>query len=273
MVDAQTRREIPSPKRPLILPAGFWKACAAARQRLLMLDYDGTIAPHRTNRMEAHPVEGVPELLHRLQQQAATKVAIISGRPLGELVSLIGFLGVRLFGVHGFEVQGECGSSYCLSLLPQQVQQLQKAFDLALLHIDRKLLERKHGSVTVHTRCLPLLEAKALETFLVTHWREELGEQYLQIRYFRGGLELRAKGRDKEMVLNETAEAMPAGSFIAYLGDDQTDEEVFGNLPVGSYGIKVGGLDEATSASGRIYSCDYLPQFLEKWLHHCAKSR
>src|SRR5450631_508195 len=47
----------------------FFRAFAGAQDPLLLLDYDGTLAPFRLDRFQARPWTGVRELLTRIQKQ------------------------------------------------------------------------------------------------------------------------------------------------------------------------------------------------------------
>ena len=67
----------------------FFSAFAHANHALLLLDYDGTLAPFRLDRFKARPWAGVRELLNRIQDpdQSAitTKIIFFTGRPAVEV--------------------------------------------------------------------------------------------------------------------------------------------------------------------------------------------
>ena len=76
----------------------------AAGPSLLALDYDGTLAPFRSERSEARMPGELRELLAALAGCEATRVAIVSGRPIAGLEALIDLDPLpELFGVHGWE--------------------------------------------------------------------------------------------------------------------------------------------------------------------------
>ena len=68
----------------------FFAGFAGKVTPLLLLDYDGTLAPFRVDRFLARPWAGVRELLTRIQQQGRTRMAIISGRSAHEIRPLLG---------------------------------------------------------------------------------------------------------------------------------------------------------------------------------------
>src|SRR6516225_3975371 len=88
------------------IPARLWTRVSCAPHRLLMLDYDGTLAPFRVARGQAAPPARVLKRLGRLARAAHTRVAVVSGRPIDELDPLLGALPIALFGEHGWEERG-----------------------------------------------------------------------------------------------------------------------------------------------------------------------
>ena len=82
----------------------FFRAFAGAPTPLLLLDYDGTLAGFRVDRFKARPWAGVRELLTRIQRQGRTRMAVITGRPAGEIAPLLGLdPPLEVWGLHGAE--------------------------------------------------------------------------------------------------------------------------------------------------------------------------
>ncbi len=247
------------------VPPDFWDKVALSEKKLLVLDYDGTLAPFKIERMEAHPLPGTMDVIRDITDEGSTFVAIVSGRPAAELVTLIGSSGVRLIGGHGFEVQKEDGSFEVMSLDDDQKKSLERAFDKALLKGYKDLLERKHASVAVHTRSLSDRDAERVHRELKDLWEPETRNDKLVLRPFKGGMELRAVGTDKGTALKKLIEEAGEGALVVYIGDDNTDEDAFKMLPKGAFGFKVGDPSEPTCASGRLSDCAAVKMFLEKW--------
>jgi trehalose-6-phosphatase len=83
---------------------GFFRRFSGAAASLLLLDYDGTLAPFRVDRFKAQPWAGVRELLNQIQNQKKTKMVVISGRPASEIVPLLGLdTPPEVWGLHGAE--------------------------------------------------------------------------------------------------------------------------------------------------------------------------
>ena len=67
----------------------FLERLRSAPARVLLLDYDGTLAPFVVDRTLALPYPEVPPLIVRIMAQG-TRVVLISGRPVRELLLLSG---------------------------------------------------------------------------------------------------------------------------------------------------------------------------------------
>jgi phosphoglycolate phosphatase-like HAD superfamily hydrolase len=80
----------------------FFRALADAPASLLLLDYDGTLAPFRVDRFQARPWAGVRELLKRIQEQGRTRMIVITGRPAAEIAPMLNLdTPLEVWGLHG----------------------------------------------------------------------------------------------------------------------------------------------------------------------------
>src|SRR2546430_14519165 len=83
--------------------AAFLDQLRSASTRVLLLDYDGTLAPFTVDRSLALPYPNVAERLMRIMK-TGTRVVLISGRPAREVVSLIGIdPHPEIWGSHSLE--------------------------------------------------------------------------------------------------------------------------------------------------------------------------
>lgn len=67
----------------------FFRTFDGGGRLLLLLDYDGTLAPFRVDRFQARPWAGVRELLRRIQRQGRTRMAVITRRPAAEIAPML----------------------------------------------------------------------------------------------------------------------------------------------------------------------------------------
>ena len=123
---------------------------------LLMLDYDGTLAPFRDDRMQALPWPGIAERLDRLSTMPSVHLALVTGRSARELASLLPTQhSVEIWGSHGREHLTADGVYTSANLAPAQqaaLDQLEKALDQAGFGAQ---VERKPASLAAHWRGLP----------------------------------------------------------------------------------------------------------------------
>ncbi len=205
----------------------FLGAFDGRAQPLLLLDYDGTLAPFRVNRFEARPWAGVGELLRCIQRQGRTRMSVITGRPAAEIAPLLALdTPVEVWGLHGAERLHPDGRRE-LEVAPAATQaKIEEIKERLRRDALGGLFEDKPNGAVMHWRgharhTQVLIEQRTRALFEPLAKLEGLG-----LLEFEAGLELRA-GRDKggavEAILKEAGGHGP----VAFLGDDLTDEAGF----------------------------------------------
>jgi trehalose 6-phosphate phosphatase len=243
----------------------FWRRLKLSQEKFLALDYDGTLAPFHPDPMQAFPLPEIPALLKKLSERSDTTLAIISGRPLREVVELLGDLPVVVVGSHGREMKKSDGSLRAIEPTDKQKAGLEAAHHLAIQEGFEDHLEKKIGSIALHTRPLSSQMAAQIENTALTKW-SALAQQYdLECMGFNGGVEVRCTGRNKGDVLKELLDLQPSEVFSVYIGDDVTDEDAFREIKGRGIGIKVGESATPTAATGFLASCEEVRSFLRAW--------
>lgn len=246
--------------------ASFWKELRLAPHRLLGLDYDGTLAPFRVRRMEATPLEGVPKLVEDLSLLPETTVAVVSGRPIEEILLLLGGFPAFVAGSHGFELRRPGGKMETYPPAPRQAGGLVRAREAAVRMGFGKRLEIKIASVALHTRGMAPERARDMEQLLFQAWTR-IGRRFrLSCRYFNGGVEIRAQSRNKGTILHRILSLLPSHTLPVYIGDDDTDEDAFRTLGDTGFGIRVGTPQSGTAARAFLAGPAAVKDFLEEWI-------
>jgi trehalose-phosphatase len=210
----------------------WWGRLAVAPHSVLMLDYDGTLAPFVEDRMRATLYPGVATRLVKLRQLAKTRLVFVSGRAAQELPMLLpAGLNAEIWGSHGCEHALPNGVLEVLSLTTAQTE------GLALLGREMSdagyeaAIERKPGSLAIHLRGLTEYRQQHLrETAEGLFAKMELDPKSstsLEWLPFDGGVEVRSPLCSKALAVKRILDEEPAETVIAYLGDDQTDEDAF----------------------------------------------
>ena len=241
-----------------------------AGRSILVLDYDGTLAPFRVDPSTAFPYPGVTETLSKIRD-AGGKVVLVTGREPEEVAALIALdPPLEIWGDHGAVRLAEDGTREAPTLDGETLARLEEAARLAETLAPGRV-ERKTASVAVHWRGAGPAEKSRIERLVSGAWEGLAGERF-SVEPFDGGLELRARGFDKGMAVNTILSRCKRGDFAAFLGDDLTDEDGFDAVGrFGGIGILVRPEPRETKASFRIVPPGELRAFLGLWLEEVTK--
>ncbi len=250
----------------------FFASVRAAGRRALLLDYDGTLAPFRVERDQAVPYPGVREALRAIIEARGTRVVVISGRAARELPPLLGLeRPPEIWGTHGWERLMPDGTYEVASLAPEATSGLDAAWAGIVSRGWTEHAERKPASLALHWRGLPSDVAQAMRAETGTSWPQLAQGGGLVATPFDGGVELRAPGHNKGIAVATLLAELGAGTAVAYLGDDLTDEDAFQALKGKGLGALVRSEWRETAADVWLRPPDELLAFLWQW-HAAAQS-
>jgi trehalose-phosphatase len=247
------------------IPERFWGRAAAAAARLLVLDYDGTLAPLGVDRAEARPLPASLEALRSIAG-SGEPLAVVSGRPVLDLARLLGDLPAVLVGEHGWEERRPGGPVVRHPLAGAARSGLESAARAAAAAGWEPFLERKRTALMLHTRGMPAGRAAEAARACREAWRGPAEAGGLRLAEVNGGIEIRAAGRDKGTAVASLAGEAPPGAFMVYVGDDETDEDAFAAVRGRGFGVRVGPPGATSLAEGRLASCEEVSAFLAAWL-------
>ncbi len=236
------------------------------RRLVVLLDYDGTLSPIAPRPEDALLPAATREVLHRLGVRWLT--AVISGRSLADVRSLVGLDHVLYAGNHGLEIEGPAGSGIRRNLAEDFVPDVAAAaaeLDAALADVDGSLVEDKRYSLSVHYRLVAPEQVSAVEAAVdaavARHpkLRKRLGKKVLELR---PGLDW-DKGKAVRWLL-DTLDDQGAGLLPVYVGDDVTDEDAFVELVDDGVGVLVSEDARETAATHRILNTEDARRFLAR---------
>lgn len=243
----------------------FFRRFTQAASSLLMLDYDGTLAPFQVDRYQAVPWPGVRELLNLIQCRTNTRMVVITGRPADEIASLLGLhQPIEVWGLHAFERLHADGRRERQQLPAAVTQKLGELHAALRRDSFGGLLEAKPNAAVMHWRGASPADAARIERQTRALFEPAMQVPGFRLLPFDGGIELRA-GRDKsaavDTLLAECAPTTPA----AYLGDDLTDEAAFRALKGRGLSALVRPQRRETQADIWLQPPQQLINFLERW--------
>jgi trehalose 6-phosphate phosphatase len=250
--------------------SSFLDRLRAAPERILLLDYDGTLAPFTTERDKAVPYPEVVPVLEGIIA-CGTRVVLITGRSARELAELAGLQPrPEIWGSHGAEHLGSDGNYTLASGLAPYREGLEMAAACLQGKGFDQHIECKPGGVALHWRGMSRPEASKLKSQVLQRWLPLLLQHRLKLLEFDGGVELRAPGFNKgDAVRTILAETAPHAA-LAYLGDDTTDEDAFEALRGKGLTILVRPETRSTAAEIWLQPPKELVQFLQDWLRTCG---
>lgn len=240
---------------------------------LLLLDYDGTLAPFRVDRFKARPWAGVCERLAQIQSHTRSHLALISGRPAGEVAQLLGLNPAPdIWGLHGAEHLRPDGRHEQEAIPALTQARLDGAREQLRRDSFGGLLEEKPNAVVMHWRGVPPRQAEEIEARTRALFEPLAQGDGLTLLKFEAGIELRA-GRDKggavRAILQDASAGAPFSAPVAFLGDDITDESAFRavNALRGPHLTALVRREQRETAAD-VWLCPprELRDFLEKWL-------
>lgn len=252
--------------------ADFFAQLRGARKRVLLLDYDGTLAPFVVDPLKAYPYPGVCPALDAIMRDANTRVVFITGRWIRHLTPLLSLSQIpEIWGSHGWEHQSEEGRHHMLRPGPVALAALVDADhwaqELESLGARR---EQKPACLAIHWRGLPARRATQIREKIRENWALRARDAGLALHDFDGGIELRVPGRNKGLVVGEILDQYGPGAAIAFLGDDATDEDGFRILRDRGLGVLVRPVARPTAAACHITPPDELLSFLHRWHDTCG---
>jgi trehalose 6-phosphate phosphatase len=195
---------------------------------ILLLDFDGTLAPIVDRPELAAMPERTRRALQRLMAMEGVTVAVVSGRGLADVRERAAIPGIAYGGNHGMEIEG----AGLHRIHPQaaaarpELEDVAARIEPALEGIDGAFLEDKGLTLSIHYRLAPdrveevreiVLEAAAERPGLVV----TEGKMVLEVR---PRVEWH-KGRAVLFLLEQMQP--PKDAPVLYLGDDRTDEDAF----------------------------------------------
>jgi trehalose-phosphatase len=250
----------------------FLKAVARASQSLLMLDYDGTLAPFRRERDQAFPYPGVAAILQEIVRDGNTRVVIISGRDTSQTIPLLDIQPCpEVWGVHGLQRRKPDGSVETAPLEKRVLDALSDADRWLGYQQMRHTAEFKTGSIAVHWRGLSDGEAEEVRGRVLLGWKPIAEHARLDLSEFDGGVEIRAPEADKGDVVRILLGEMTPNTPAAYLGDDTTDERAFRAIRDRGLSVLVRPRWRQTAARLWLRPPEELLDFLNLWLAACRR--
>jgi trehalose 6-phosphate synthase/phosphatase len=214
----------------------------AATHLVLLLDYDGTLAP-----IVKHPDLAVPsaellKLLEQIGRRPRTTVHIVSGRNRGSLERWLGHLPATLHAEHGLWSRAPRTREWvrCIDVTDEWKPRVRPILEAVVKHLPGSFIEEKSAGIAWHYRQADPesggFHAKELRLTLI----EALSNAPVEVMAGDKVVEVRAQGINKGSIVARALAAAPDDALTMAIGDDRTDEDLFAALPRSGIAVHVG---------------------------------
>lgn len=208
----------------------------------VLLDYDGTLVPIAETPDRAAPDAELLSQLAALAGRAEIDLHLVSGRPRETMERWFGTLRAALWAEHGFWYRPAWGGPWEAAerVASEWLTKIRPIIEHFTTTTPGSLIEDKTAGIAWHYRLAEpgfgARQAEALRVLL----EDALFNKPLTVLEGKKVIEVRPRAVSKALVARRVASLHGPARAILAIGDDQTDEDLFGSLPDPSVTVAVG---------------------------------
>lgn len=220
-----------------------------AKNRILFLDYDGTLMPFNNDPQAVKPDKELIELLDAFAKDKKTHVVIISGRDKSTLQKWLGEQDLEFIAEHGVWLKNKTEDWAMAEGLDNSWKfEIKPILEMYVNKTPGSFIEEKDYSLVWHYRKVEtgLGELRARE--IISHLKYLAVNMNLQVLEGNKVVEIKNIEVNKGKATAKWVHRVKP-DFILAIGDDWTDEDTFKALPEEAYSVKVGDIHSAAKYS------------------------
>ena len=238
-----------------------------SKERLIFLDYDGTLVGFNENPDDSKPDQELIEILERLTKDKKNHIVIISGRGRQFLEEWMKPYSLDIVAEHGVWIK-RMGKPF-KTFIKINASWKKETMSLLERYVNRtpgSFVEEKDYSLVWHYRKVETGLGEVRTRELTSHLKYMTANENLEVLEGDMIVEIKNSEINKGKAAQKLMEIYPEADFLLALGDDFTDEDTFKAMPEEAYTIKVG-----TSASEAKFSVNSYKE-VRKLLNEIIKS-
>lgn len=249
------------------IKSGIVSSFKRAKERLLLLDYDGTLRGFVSSHgaQQGAPSESLKALLTSLAALPNTHVCIISGRPRKALDGWFKDIPVSLAAEHGAWMKHDGEWSQQQASMGEHKQKILPILESYAERTPGAKIEQKDFALVWHYRNVATELASARNASLRYELSTALGNTEIGVYNGNKIIEIKPRSIHKGTVAEDLIAVFPS-DFILCIGDDYTDEDMFRSIPEEAFSIKVGLGD--TIARYQLGGVEDVLRLLEHFINH-----
>jgi len=214
-------------------------------QRILFLDYDGTLMGFHANPTDAKPDKELKSLLQALSTDPKNRVVIISGRDRTTLGEWMKNYQVDIIAEHGvWHKSLDDNWEMIANLTDMWKEEIQTVLNSYVDRTPGSFVEKKDYSLVWHYRKVETGLGEIRTRELTSHLKYITHDKELQVLEGDMVVEIKNSQVNKGKAATKWLQSN-SGDFLMACGDDWTDEDTFKSMPAEAHTVKVGGLSSA----------------------------
>jgi trehalose 6-phosphate synthase/phosphatase len=211
-----------------------------AENRLIFLDYDGTLISFREDPKQVYPDQELKSLLQEFTGDPKNRVVIISGRDRYTLSNWLEDTEVDIMGEHGVWIKERNNSWTTLGELSNEwKKEILPILEMYANRTPGSFIEEKDYSLVWHYRKVETGLGELRTREISSHLKYMAANSNLQVLEGDMVVEIKSLEVNKGKASLHWLEKYPS-DFIIAIGDDWTDEDTFKMMPEHACTIRVG---------------------------------
>jgi trehalose-phosphatase len=240
------------------------------RKLALFLDYDGTLSPIVKTPQLAKTPARIKKLLKKISSNPSFKIAIISGRALGDLKRKVGIKKIIYSGNHGLEIEafGKTIKNKAIKGYKRIHEQICFKLKSDLSDIRGKIIEDKGLTLSLHYRLMAPKDIGIFKRKVNLATKDFKKKGLITINQGKKVIEIKPKvnwnkGKAVSLLLSKINRNTQR-YYPVYIGDDVTDNDAFKVLYKKGLTVYVGEKSSKFKAHYFIKNTGEVYKFLER---------
>lgn len=214
--------------------------------KVLMLDFDGTLAPIVKSPEKAHMSLKTGNLLQKLCQKPNLYLAVISGRKLEDIKKKVRLPDIIYGGNHGLE--GEIfGKKYSFPIpnrVLKTIEQIKTQLNKIVVQFSGVFVEDKELVLAFHYRSAKKEQIPTIKSLLKETLKPYVKKGLISVVSGKMAIDIKPKvecnkGTFVKLIIDKVQTQTKKPPTAIFIGDDTTDEDIFRKLERGIT-VKVG---------------------------------
>ncbi len=246
-----------------------------AQRVWLFLDYDGTLVEFKPTPDILAPDPRLIDLIQRIAQKSCIRIAVVSGRRLRDLETLLPVEGIYLAGTYGIEIltpHGDLIKRDDYNAIRPYLERLKPRWEEIVDGHKGFYLEDKGWSLALHARFASDRDARRIISTVQQTLDQELITDEFRLIKQQKFLEISSAKANKGKSVSYLVNSYPLEmSRLVYIGDDTNDAEAFQTIhSMDGVAIAVKQYFGYIRSTGGDYVLKS-PKAVRKWLENLTK--